>query len=466
MKSSTNQAKQAIEAGKQTKLQHEKKADEVEDKIKNSVLDKGDQESKNLEIYDKEVEYKQKIKDLQKEQYECRNKKDEIKKLIAEHDDKLTRGMPNGSSKALRFLDAYVKREKVQGYYGPLIDLIQCNEKYYTAVEQTGGRQMFSCVVEDENVASRLVKAMQTAQGQAGRMSFMPLNKLRPNKTNFPQGLMDAEPLAKCIKCEDKFRVAVDQVFGSTLLCRTLEVANQYRQEHNLECVTMDGDKVQKRGAIKGGYYDTSSSKLKLNQAKREKAKETIVLDKKEAEIQEKLNRCQQQEQDLMTEKWNSDKSRETADREKRNLNNTLEKLRYDIKCLTQEISDKEKQIEDNTGTETELTHKTNTLRDQLAQPFAQSITDEQMQRLSELTTKHTELTRSQTDQEKAKNKLERQKSMKEEELQRGVSDLQELKDSIAALQGNSASMNGTLMMEQRKLQELGNQKKVRLIRI
>lgn len=320
---------------------------------------------------------------------------------------------------------------------------------------------MFSAVVDDEHVASTLVKAMQEGKGN-GRMSFMPLSKLRPQKTKFPSGLMDAEPLSKCIKCDEKFRVAVEQVFGSTLLCATLEVANQYRQEHDLECVTMDGDKVQRKGAIKGGYHDQSSSKLKLNQQKHAKRTERIELDKTESAAHQELQKMQQEEQKLMTEKRHLENSQGKGDREKKTLANNLQDLKNSIRYCTQDIAAKEKQVEDDASAEAELQHRIDTHRAQLALPFSQTITDAQMRKLSELTQRHTELSRRQKEEEVSRSKLEQEKASKSEELQGVVSELQTLKTSVGEMQSTSTDVS--LEVEQRKLKELESQQKVPIL--
>ena len=270
---------------------------------------------------------------------------------------------------------------------------------------------------------------------------------------------MDAEPLSKCIKCDDKFRVAVEQVFGSTLLCSSLEVATQYRRDHDLECVTMDGDKVQRKGAIKGGYHDHTTSKLKLNHLKQEKRKVSIKLDKDEDEARKSLQQMQQQEQQLMTEKRHLENSQGKSDREKVARTKELQDLQRSARWDAQEIAAKEKTIEANLIAERELQHKINTLHDQLAQPFSTTITEAQRERLSDLTQKHTELTRLQKKEEVERSKMEQDKSSKSMELQRVLAENQELQASIGELQGNALEFS--LSLEQRKLEELEAQGKV-----
>ena len=51
-------------------------------------------------------------------------------------------------------------------------------------------------------------------------------------------------------------------VFGKTLICRNIEVATKYARQQGYDCITLDGDQVSRRGALTGGYIDTTRSKL------------------------------------------------------------------------------------------------------------------------------------------------------------------------------------------------------------
>ena len=48
------------------------------------------------------------------------------------------------------------------------------------------------------------------------------------------------------------------QVFGKTMLCKTLDVASQVAHAADLDGVTPDGKQVSKKGSFKGGYIDRS----------------------------------------------------------------------------------------------------------------------------------------------------------------------------------------------------------------
>lgn len=78
----------------------------------------------------------------------------------------------------------------------------------------------------------------------------MPLNRLKPRNHQIPN-THDAEPL-----------VEKDQVFGKTCACRELTMAAVYVKSHGIDTVTMDGNKVNRKGTLTGGYHDVRRSKL------------------------------------------------------------------------------------------------------------------------------------------------------------------------------------------------------------
>jgi len=69
---------------------------------------------------------------------------------------------------------------------------------------------------------------------------------------------------------EQRFDRAMKYVFSKTLICRSMEVATQIARTQNLDCITLDGDQVSRRGALTGGYYDTRKSRLDLQKGKTE----------------------------------------------------------------------------------------------------------------------------------------------------------------------------------------------------
>ena len=441
-----------ITAANKKKAESQKKEVDLQNKLASLDKNMGHYDAKKKELHNKKVEFERGMREAQKSKADCKKQKDKLTKDLEKVDKSLEYGMPNGCDRALRFLNDYCKREKIKGYHGPLIDLIQCNEKYYSAVEQAGGKKMFNVVVDDDGVATRLIEAMK--ENRAGRISIMPLSKLRPHSTKFPKDLQDAEPLAKCIRCEDKFRVAVEDALGHVLLCSTLEVAMNYRQEHDLECVTIDGDKVARKGAIKGGWHNTKSSKLKLNQQKQDARKNADDLDAKEAAATKEFDDLVQRQAKNETEERDLTHNHKKDQLEREAIVKELTYLQTDIRECDDDIAANEKLIEDNISEGKETQHKIDTLRDQLAQAFSTTITDAQKSRLLELTGQQTQLKSRQKKEEVDKSKLEKEKATNNCELQRLRAEVQDIKFKLQSML--DTSKEAALELEEQKLKELG----------
>lgn len=65
----------------------------------------------------------------------------------------------------------------------------------------------------------------------------------------FKQG---AKPIKSLLRVPNKFASVAESVFGSTLLCETFETATQMMRQHNVQCVTLEGEKVSKVGVMTG----------------------------------------------------------------------------------------------------------------------------------------------------------------------------------------------------------------------
>ncbi|KAE8233794.1 hypothetical protein CF326_g1168 [Tilletia indica] len=143
--------------------------------------------------------------------------------------------------------------------YGPLYQLFRVDDKYKTAVEVTANASLFHIVVDTDETASKLLQVMN--KERSGRVTFMPLNRLKPKKATFPDA-PDAILMIKKIQFDAKFSPAFEQVFGRTLICPNLEIASAYVRSHSINAITLDGDQVDRKGSLTGGYHDPRRSRL------------------------------------------------------------------------------------------------------------------------------------------------------------------------------------------------------------
>jgi structural maintenance of chromosome 3 (chondroitin sulfate proteoglycan 6) len=96
---------------------------------------------------------------------------------------------------------------------------------------------------------------------KTGRVTFMPLNRLKP-KPSPALNAQDAIPLIDKLRFDPTYQKAFQQVFGRTCVCRDLTLAAAYVKSHGINTITLDGDKVDRKGALTGGYHDVRRSRI------------------------------------------------------------------------------------------------------------------------------------------------------------------------------------------------------------
>lgn len=96
-----------------------------------------------------------------------------------------------------------------RGVHGVLLELLSCKSNLHTAVEVTGGNQLFHIVVDNDTVATRIVEILN--KGKLGRATFMPLNRMSPPEVNYPDHGSEAVPLMKLLKFNALYAPAMKQ---------------------------------------------------------------------------------------------------------------------------------------------------------------------------------------------------------------------------------------------------------------
>lgn len=170
----------------------------------------------------------------------------------------LSHMMDGNTFRGIQAVRRIAQKHNLDGCYGTLAELIDV-PTHKTAVEVTAGNSLFHYVVDNDDTATRIMDVLN--EERAGRVTFMPLNRLKPKVPKFPNA-QDARPLMSLIKYDQKYEKAVQQVFGKSIICQNLTVAAQYARTHGVNAVTPEGDRSDKKGALTGGYHDSRSSRL------------------------------------------------------------------------------------------------------------------------------------------------------------------------------------------------------------
>jgi structural maintenance of chromosome 3 (chondroitin sulfate proteoglycan 6) len=186
------------------------------------------------------------------------------------------------------------RHDLVDGYLGTLIDCFTTEQSFFTAVEVTAGSRLFHHVVSTSAIGNDYLAEMNKMKLQ-GEVTFLPLDRLQARREEYPQAA-DALPLINKITYDGDYEIVMRYVFGKTLICRNMEVATKFARLHGLDCITLDGDQVSRRGALTGGYIDTKRSRLELHHSKIELRSR---MDDKEAEYRENRSHLSQIDTEL-----------------------------------------------------------------------------------------------------------------------------------------------------------------------
>lgn len=171
----------------------------------------------------------------------------------------LSHMMDQNTSRGLAAVRRIKRQQNLEGVYGTLAELFQVRDEYKTAVEVTAGASLFHYVVDNDDTATRVLEQLQ--RDKAGRVTFMPLNRLRPKPANIPKA-NDAVEMITRLRFDEKYEKAFQQVFGKTIICPSLQVAAQYARSHGVSAITPEGDRSDKKGALTGGFYDPRHSRI------------------------------------------------------------------------------------------------------------------------------------------------------------------------------------------------------------
>ncbi|KAG6827739.1 hypothetical protein H0H93_015376, partial [Arthromyces matolae] len=187
---------------------------EVQNKIEDGKKRLRDLSDQSTGLKDQHSELVERRKDLWRED----TKLDSIVGRAVEElrtAERLLAGMVDkDTGTGLRAVDKIAGRHGFEGVYGPLYRLFEVTDpKFNIAVELTAGNSLFHVVVDTDETASKVLDIMM--KEKTGRVTFMPLNRLKPKNPPTPNA-QDAEPLINKLQYDPKFEKAFQQVFGKT----------------------------------------------------------------------------------------------------------------------------------------------------------------------------------------------------------------------------------------------------------
>lgn len=181
---------------------------------------------------------------------------------------------------------------------GPIFDLISVHDAYIKAAEVVAGSRLSYIVVDTDDTAARIVAYMQ--RKHMGRTTFAPLNCPDYDRRPPPNTNDGSVPLISKISYREEYDGILRQIFGRTMVVRSLEDGTRIASQYRVDCITLEGDFVSSRGAITGGFTDNKRSRLVATRDARE-AKKNAESSRREYENQRARLRSLDEEMSRLT---------------------------------------------------------------------------------------------------------------------------------------------------------------------
>ncbi|KAI9672669.1 MAG: Structural maintenance of chromosomes protein 3 [Alyxoria varia] len=330
----------------------------------------------------------------------------------------LSHMMDQNTSRGLAAVRRIKQQRQLDGAYGTLAELFTVSERFKTAVEVTAGASLFHYVVDNDDTATKLLEVLQ--KEKAGRVTFMPLNRLKPKPANIPTA-NDAVELVSRLQYDPQFDNAFKQVFGKTIVCPDLQIAAQYARSHGVNAITPDGDRSDKKGALTGGYHDPRSSRMDAVGQVSKFRDEYESHKNRGHEIRQELEGKDQEITRAVSQLQKAEQRSEQAEASYGPLN-------QELRGKVQDLQDKQDQLEKKRSTKENVEKTTSDLKEQqeayeneLASDFKKALSKEEEQQLDSLNQSLPSLRKQHMEISGNRAELQAQKSTIEDELRENL---------------------------------------------
>ncbi|KAK3937633.1 chromosome segregation protein SudA [Diplogelasinospora grovesii] len=260
LKANEMEAKEQVELVQGHIEQLEKEIQGIRERIEGYGVNRDSLGEKLKEAQEARDQLEDERKRLRREEDRLRTRIGSTRRDLHQAESDLKHSMDKATADGLASIRRLKREKNIPGAYGTLAELMTVPmEAYRLPVEQVAGNSLFHYVVDNERTGTMLSEHLYNTCG--GRLTFMPLEQLRPRQTKMPRA-SDAQPLISKIEYDPAYDKAFQQVFGRTIVCPSLAIASQYARTHGLDAITPEGDTTNKRGAMTGGFVDSRKSRL------------------------------------------------------------------------------------------------------------------------------------------------------------------------------------------------------------
>jgi len=231
------------------------------------------------------------------------------------------------------------------GVYGAISSLSKVSKKYEEAIEVAAGSHLNDIIVSNENVAIECVKYLK--MNKIGRATFLPLDKIKPRDSKKLKKFLYEDGVIglaiDLIEFNNKYYNAFSFVFGDTLIIDDIGVAKRLGIG-NARFVTLDGDLVEKSGAIIGGFYRKKKAFIGTEEIEKYVSHKK-QLEKEIDQLEKEIEKMKKELEHLTTEELMGSKELTQMQKERENLEKNYESMKKKRKRLFEERMESQERI-------------------------------------------------------------------------------------------------------------------------
>ncbi len=227
---------------------------------------------------------------------------------------------------------------EMEGVHGTVAQLGSVSGTYATACETAAGGRMAQVVVDDDSVGQQCIEYLKSRN--AGRATFLPITEMHTRSLpSLPSrdGVVDFA--YNLVDFDSEYAGVFSYVLGDTLVVEDMETARDLMGDFRI--VTLDGDLVEKSGAMTGGSKKGSRYSFEGSEGKLERVAQRInELEDERSSIREDIRDVETRLEDAR------DRQSDSAE-QVREIQSELERTQTAISDTESKIERLEAELED-----------------------------------------------------------------------------------------------------------------------
>ena len=356
-----------------------------------------------------------------------------------------------------------VKNGDIDGVHGAVGELASVETEYAEACETAAGGRLANVVVDDDGVGSTCIDYLK--RRNAGRATFLPITKMDdrglPRAPSMP-GVVDFA--RNLVEYDAEYEPIFSYVLGSTLVVEEMATARELMGEYRM--VTLDGDLVEKSGAMTGGsgggsrYSFTKSGGGKLERLATEISDledDRQALESEIAELESKIDDARERKADAAdrVRSLESDIERAEAELEAteeriEELNDELADLRAERDSVDAEMAELDETIEE---LDAEIA-ETEAAIDEIEAELADSKIPELSERADEIRAEIADLEDRMDSLDGRRNELELEKGYAEDALEALHDTVEEAQNRKADAEASITEYEASIERKEKQLED------------